>query len=142
MKDDDEITRVRVLIVEDNPHMRLLLRHLLQPHFDLELVDRVDDAIEAATRQRFDLLLLDINLGEQQTGIDLLNHLRRMVPYDTTPAVACTAYARQSDRDRFLARGFDDYVAKPFTREQLYTTIETTLSRALHRRLTPTRSAA
>ena len=37
MKNDNEITRLRVLIVEDNLHMQLLLRHLLQPHFDLEL---------------------------------------------------------------------------------------------------------
>ncbi len=142
MKDNDEIIRARVLIVEDNPHMRLLLRHLLQPHFELELVDSVDDALEAAACQRFDLLLLDINLGGQQSGIELLGHLRRMLPYDATPAVACTAYARQSDREHFLARGFDEHVAKPFTREQLYNTIETTLTRALRHRLTPKRPVA
>ena len=129
MKDEDGSTRVRVLIVEDNPHMQLLLQHLLQPHFDLALVERVEEALYLASRQHFDLLLLDINLGgEQRSGLDLLDDLRRTTANETTPAVACTAYARHSDREHFLAHGFDHYVAKPFTREQLYKTIEAALT--------------
>lgn len=130
MKDKGETTRVRVLIVEDNPHMRLLLQHLLKAHFDLEVVNRVDDALRLTAEQHFDLLILDINLGDQRSGIELLDDLRRRAPYDATPAVACTAYTRPGDREHFLSRGFDDYVAKPFTREHLYATIETALTRA------------
>ena len=129
MNDDDDRTRVRVLIVEDNPHMQLLLRHLLQPHFDLSLVESVEEALALAGRQRFDLLLFDINLGGgKRSGLDLLDVLRRTATYGATPAVACTAYARRSDREHFLAHGFDHYVAKPFTREQLYKTIEAALA--------------
>ena len=129
MNDGDDRPRVHVLIVEDNPHMQLLLRHLLEFHFDLALVESVEEALDLASRQRFDLLLFDINLGGgKRSGLDLLDVLRRTTVYGATPAVACTAYGRQSDREHFLAHGFDHYVAKPFTREQLYKTIEAALA--------------
>ena len=129
MNDGERKKRVRVLIVEDNPHMQHLLRHLLQPRFDLEVVQRVNDALEMASRQHFDPLLLDINLGGgQHSSADLLDALRQTAAFDATPAIACTAYARLNDRDHFLARGFDYHIAKPFTREQLYKTIEAALA--------------
>ena len=73
--------------------------------------------------------MLDIDFHEHRTGIDLLGALRRMEAYGATPAVACTSYGRQSDSDHFLARGFDSYLRKPFTREQLFEAIEATLTR-------------
>ena len=76
--------KIRILVVEDNPHIRNLLHYLLRDTFDLELVDCIDDALLTAAQQHFDLFLLDINLGEQRTGIDLLKLLRQMPAYTAT----------------------------------------------------------
>ncbi|MEX0747435.1 MAG: response regulator [Rhodothermales bacterium] len=117
----------RILAVEDNPDTQLLLRYLLRPHYELEIVSHVDDALEAARNGQFDLLVLDINLGEERTGIDLLVELRRMSKYATTPALALTAYAMPGDRERFEASGFDVYISKPFTRKELYEALQSML---------------
>ena len=117
----------RILAVEDNPDTQLLLRYLLRPHYDLEIVSHVDDALEAARNGQFDLLVLDINLGEERTGIDLLVELRKMSKYSTTPALALTAYAMPGDRERFEESGFDEYISKPFTRKELYEALQSML---------------
>lgn len=119
--------RVRILAVEDNPDTQLLLRYLLRPHYELEIVPRVDEAVSAASDTQFDVLLLDINLGEERTGIDLLNQLREMPAYASTPALALTAYAMPGDRERFENSGFNGYVSKPFTRKELYEAIRAIL---------------
>lgn len=119
--------RPRILAVEDNPDTQLLLRYLLRPHYDLEIVPRVDEALRTATDRQFDVLILDINLGEERTGIDLLNSLREMPAYTTTPALALTAYAMPGDRERFVSSGFNGYISKPFTRKELYEAINAIL---------------
>ncbi len=119
--------RTRILAVEDNPDTQLLLRYLLKPHYELEIVPRVDEAVRVASENRYDVLLLDINLGEERTGIDLLRALREMPGYARTPALALTAYAMPGDRERFVSSGFDGYVSKPFTRKELFEAIRIVL---------------
>jgi CheY-like chemotaxis protein len=117
-----------ILAVEDNPETQLLLQHLLRPDFQIVVTDGVDGALEASQRERFDILLLDINLSEQQTGIELLRLLRRGDGGPRIPAIALTAYAMPGDRESFIEAGFDAYVSKPFTRSDLTKAIESTLS--------------
>lgn len=114
---------VHVLIAEDDASIQLLLRHFLKKRFDLVLTTTIDEALaagrEAAQQRPFDLLLLDINMGEDRTGVDLLQTFRQMPAYRATPAVACTAYALDGDRERFLSMGFDEHIDKPFSRDRL-----------------------
>ena len=119
--------RPRILIVEDDRCIQVLYRYLLKARFDVKLVDNVDDAIRVANREHFDLFLLDINLGEERTGADLLSLLRQMPAYGTTPAVACTAYAGHHYRQHFLSNGFAEHVDKPFSRPLLLGVIEQVL---------------
>lgn len=119
--------KIRILAVEDNPDTQTLLKYLLRPRYDVYLVPHVEEALEAVKADSYDLFLLDINLGEQRTGIDLLHNLRSMNEHRETPALAVTAYAMPGDRDRFLQEGFDAYVSKPFTRSDLLDAIETAL---------------
>ena len=128
-----ERTRKRILIVEDDPHIQLLLRHLLGPWFDLELAVTVDEALHMAAEHPFDLFLIDINLGAGRTGVDLLWDLRKMPDYQATPAVSCTAYALRGDRERFIGYGFDEHIDKPFEPRQLHAMLTSTLSRGNRR---------
>jgi two-component system sensor histidine kinase/response regulator len=63
--------------------------------------------------QRFDILLLDIQMPEMD-GFTLLNEIRRRYPRMTPPALAVTAHAIKGDREACLAAGFAGYVAKPY----------------------------
>lgn len=113
----------RILIVEDALDIQALLRHLLK-EYELTVVPSVEEALVAAAENNYDLFMLDINLGEARTGVDLLNDLRALPNHASTPAMACTAYALHTDREHFLGQGFDAYLPKPFSRVQLNEAIE------------------
>ncbi len=120
---------LHILTVEDNPDTQTLLRYMLKPHFALVFSSQVDEALIQAEKYSIGLFLLDINLGEQRTGIDLLQLLRQRPGYEDTPALALTAYAMPGDRERFLDAGFDGYISKPFTRRELLNAIEKALEK-------------
>jgi CheY-like chemotaxis protein len=67
----------------------------------------------------YDIALLDINLGEKRTGSELLQQFRSIPGKSPFYAVAFTAYALPTDRAQFMTQGFDDYLAKPFTKSDL-----------------------
>lgn len=109
----------RVLAVDDNDAMRILLSRHLRGYFEVETAEDPKEAIEAATREEFDVIILDINLGTKKTGMDVLKELRDIPLYKDGFVIALTAYALPEERTRFIRAGFDGYVAKPFTRETL-----------------------
>jgi len=117
-----DIPRPQVLVLEDNPEALLLLRHYLTPHAHVTFTSTVDEALAADTAaglRGYDLYVLDINLGEDRDGVDVLHTLHARRGPDTIQALALTAYALPGDRKKFLAAGFTDYLSKPFSREQL-----------------------
>lgn len=119
-----------VLVVEDNAETQLLLNHILSPAYRVTIASSVEEAIQACTASAFELLVMDINLGEQRTGTDLLHVLRAAPHHVTAPAIALTAYAMPGDRQRFEEEGFDAYVSKPFSQDDLLGTIENCLTAA------------
>lgn len=124
------LARPRILVVEDDPDARLLLHHLLERRFHVQIEATVTAGITAAADELFDAVILDINLGEEKTGLDLLRDIRTMKSYRTVPALALTAYALPGDEDHYLGSGFDGYISKPFSRDSLYTALDGVLQRA------------
>lgn len=111
--------RPRLLAVEDNPELLILLRHILRADWDLTTATNMESALDEIDKAQFDIVLMDINLGTDETGVDVLHAMRTRANYRSTPIIAVTAYALPGDRERFLEQGFDDYIGKPFTRQQL-----------------------
>src|SRR5690606_11500262 len=116
----------RILLAEDDAETRQIFTYLLGPPHDLTLAGSAEEAVEMLRSDRFDTVILDINLGGQMTGKDVLRHLRSLPAYQRVPVIACTAYALPGDAGRFLEAGFDAYLPKPFTRAQLLATLHTT----------------
>lgn len=116
--------RKTICVVEDNPDNRLLLRAILDERYDLVEYEDGPSALAGLRAVRPDLVLLDISLPGM-AGTDVLTVLRGDADLRTLPVIALTAHAMTGDRTRFLAAGFDDYVAKPITDdEHLIGTIE------------------
>jgi two-component system, cell cycle response regulator DivK len=102
-----------VLIVEDNErNLRLASEALHLGGFRTLEARTAAEAVELAVQHRPDVVLLDIQLPDR-SGVEAMQELRARPSTATIPAIALTAFAMSSDRDRFLAAGFDGYIAKP-----------------------------
>lgn len=125
---DSPAQKPRVMAVEDNPDMLILLQHLLSSRCQVSTANSGRSALEQAESTRFDAILMDINLGEDETGVDVMLKIRELPGYRDTPIVAVTAYALPGDRERFLQAGFDGYIGKPFTKQQLFRMMDQVLA--------------
>ena len=105
---------LRVLVVDDDPDSRRWLRCLLeQHHAAVETGACVADAIALLVSQRYDLVVSDIGMPDQD-GYDLIRQLRSMHGAAAlTPAIALTAFARDEDRHLALIAGFQVHLVKP-----------------------------
>jgi PAS domain S-box-containing protein len=106
---------LRVLVVDDEPDARELVRRLLHDYgADVATAGSVSEAMQAMSSRKIDVLLSDIGMPELD-GYDLIRRLRAL-PADAgrdIPAVALTAFARYEDRERALQAGFQMHVPKP-----------------------------
>jgi CheY-like chemotaxis protein len=75
----------------------------------------------------YDIILLDIGLRGKLNGIDVLKEMRKLPGYDKVPMIAFTAFAMAGDKEKFLSEGFNDYISKPFTKEELFALVEKNL---------------
>src|SRR4051794_33472506 len=118
---------MRVLIVEDEPRVAELLRRGLEEEgHGARAVPRGEEALAEALHSPWDALVLDVGLP----GIDGYETCRRLrARGDRTPVLMLTAFDDVDDRVRGLDAGADDYLAKPFSFEELLARL-----RALDRR--------
>ena len=117
--EDADARRRNILIVDDAADTRKLLRALLRKDHEVHDAATARDAMARVEREQYDAILLDINLESGTGGPEVLEEIRKVEGYHETPVVAVTAYALPGDRTRLLRSGFDDYLGKPFTRQQL-----------------------
>jgi DNA-binding response OmpR family regulator len=126
---------MRILLVEDDvPLGSSLQQALIRAGYDTTWVRRVEDARRFLGAEQFAVALLDIMLPDG-SGLELLAWLRGAG--HTLPVLMLTARDSVTDRIKGLDGGADDYLAKPFSVEELLSRI-----RAVTRRLVPHRSAA
>jgi len=105
----------RVLVADDNPAGRELVRESLAEH--VSSIIEASDGREALDKMREtlpDLVLLDIQMPEMD-GYAVLREIRNDPELQGVRVVALTAFAMQGDRERALEAGFDDYLTKPVT---------------------------
>ncbi len=112
-------SRHHVLVVDDNETTRFLMERMLEAEYETHAAATENDAILEAMSTQYDAVLMDINLGAKTSGEDVMHRLRDLRGYMDVPIVAFTAYALPGDRERFLNAGFDGYLSKPFTKQQL-----------------------
>jgi len=108
----------KIAVVEDNPDNRLLVRVILDSLYEVAEYETGSSALEGLQRDIPDLVLLDVSLPEMD-GTEVLRRIRADTRLRDLPVIALTAHAMASDREKFLAAGFDDYVSKPIVDENL-----------------------
>jgi two-component system, cell cycle response regulator DivK len=114
----------KVVVIEDNPDNRELLRAILGHLHHITDYSTGQEALQGIRKDRPDLILLDISLPGMD-GLEILEKIRSDAALREIPVIALTAHVVSGDREKYLASGFNDYIAKPILDEKvLYDAIE------------------
>src|SRR5216117_969524 len=120
--------KTKILIVEDDPHILLGLEEVMKSDgFEVVVCNRGDQAVDAVTKHRPSLIVLDVMLPGK-SGYDICRELRSNKV--TTPILMLTAKGQELDKVVGLDLGADDYVTKPFGVRELLARIHALLRRA------------
>jgi CheY-like chemotaxis protein/two-component sensor histidine kinase len=125
---------VEVLVVDDEPDVRDLLRRVLQ-HRDatVHLASGARDAIDLVRLQRPHVIISDIGMPNID-GYEMIRLIRSLPEAQggKTPAIALTAFARSEDRRRAMMAGFQVHIAKPAEPAELVATVASLAGRTGH----------
>ena len=132
MLDDLGMNKFRILVVEDEPLVRDLLRESLTiGGYDVETADDGLEALNKIQKTAFDLIVADINMPKLN-GYELIQKLREL--NDETPILILSARSETYDKNLGLRLGADDYMTKPFSLEEIMLRINAILRRTGHQR--------
>lgn len=121
------MTSATVLVVDDEPQIRRVLRTTLSSHGYAVIEARTgDEALEVIRGEHVDLILLDLNMPGR-SGLEICREIRGA---SEVPIIMLTVRNSERDKVQALDAGADDYVVKPFGSEELMARIRATLRRA------------
>ena len=119
----------RILIVDDEESMRLLLRRVIEPipGVEVALADGCDEALQLAGKSGYDLILLDL-LMPGVGGIEVLNRIRAGSQNARTPVIIVSMMSDSATRIVCQSLGASDYVVKPIERERVVAAVKSQLN--------------
>jgi two-component system phosphate regulon response regulator PhoB len=120
----------RILVVEDERDIAALVAyHLTKEGYRVSTTEGGEEALEAVSAEKPDLIVLDLMLPGF-SGYEVLQELRRRPEMADVPVVVLTARRDEADRVKGLELGADDYVTKPFSPRELVLRVAAVLRRA------------
>jgi CheY-like chemotaxis protein/nitrogen-specific signal transduction histidine kinase len=128
VKRDERRLAARILLAEDNAVNEAVAVAMLKGFgCEVEVARDGREAVAAACRSHFDVILMDCQMPEMD-GFRATRALRELEAEQSglarTPIIALTANALEGDREHCLASGMDDYMSKPFNQVQLWDTLK------------------
>jgi two-component system alkaline phosphatase synthesis response regulator PhoP len=120
----------RILVVEDDPDIAdLVARYLTKAGFDVDRASNGRNALQIIVDEVPALIVLDLMLPEID-GLEICRHIRANPRTAVVPVIMLTARAEESERIVGLELGADDYIAKPFSPNELVARVRALLRRA------------
>ena len=122
-----------VLAVEDDPIGITVLRHVLQRRLkDVHCVASGREALEAAARRHYDLILMDLQMPDIN-GLEAAAKIRQMAGYKDVPILALTASCSDQVREQCRAIGMQAFLSKPIDANELWSAVSRYLGREIPR---------
>ena len=117
---------IRILVVDDEPDIRNVLRLLLTSRgYSVEEAANGREALEQVQKNAYDLIILDIMMPEMN-GVDACAALREI---SSAPVLFLTAKDQDADKQEAFHSGGDDYLVKPFSNQELFLRVEALVRR-------------
>ncbi len=121
---DEAHREVRILLAEDNEvNQRVAVALLEKRGYDVVAVPDGQQAVDRVKEEPFDLVLMDIQMPVMD-GLQATEAIRALPGREGLPVVALTAHAFAEERERTREAGMDDFLAKPFTPDDLYALVD------------------
>jgi CheY-like chemotaxis protein len=118
--------KLKILVAEDNFVNQRLVKELLRRQgYSVDIVENGLKLFEVMEKSKYDVILMDVQMPVMD-GLEATSIIRE-IEKETgghIPIIGITAYSMKADRDRCLEAGMDDYLAKPFSKEEFYKKIE------------------
>jgi CheY-like chemotaxis protein len=112
----------KVLICDDEPLLRELMRVALVGEYAIEEAGTVAEAIEVARDFRPDVALIDVMMPGG-SGLEVIRHLNAEPELRHARCLVVSAFAAETDRDEARKAGADAFISKPFDPDELSTTV-------------------
>ncbi len=118
------IRKLRLLLVEDNQVNQIVASSILRKlGHDVDLAENGKRALNALTIGHYDMVLMDCQMPVMD-GYEATRHIRANPDWQNLPVIAVTANVMQGDREDCLAAGMNDYITKPYNKNELRSVIE------------------
>lgn len=109
----------KILYVDDDEYSIDVVGIMLRDLYSLDFAKNADEAIKKVKTEKYDAILMDINLRTGLDGVQLTKLIRKMSEYKDVPIIALTAYAMEKEKQEFLSNGLSHYLSKPFRKKDL-----------------------
>ena len=123
-----------ILIVDDELGVRVSLRILLKPYYDIYTAPDGEAALNIIRERKIHLITLDLNMPKL-SGIETLRAIRKID--GKVPVIIITGYGTQKDAEEALLYGVKDFIAKPFNTSKIITVINEILGEGIEQKLMP-----
>ena len=110
-----------ILLVEDDPALRMVVREVLKEDFNIDEADNGEDGIEKGTSHRADLIILDYHLPKKD-GLEVISEIKKAHP--SVPVIVLTGYLSPESEKQFNRLGASKIFPKPFNYRVLLDTVK------------------
>jgi PAS domain S-box-containing protein len=111
--------RPALLVVDNDESSRDIIKLFVKDICETDFADSGEKAFRLINEKKYDIILMDINLGQGMSGIETTKEIRKIESYKGIPIVAITGFAMRGDREEFIQAGCTHYLSKPFSRSKI-----------------------
>ncbi|MCB2204190.1 PAS domain S-box protein [bacterium] len=126
--DDNPRKLPNLLVIEDDADTRQFMKITLKKHYNVFTAENVTEATDVVTNRKIQIVIADVSLGGEESGLDFVKEMRKIPRYSKVPVIAVTAHAFATDRDLCLSAGCNRYFSKPVDHAVLLRTMEELLA--------------
>ncbi len=124
VNENNYLSNLNCLYIEDQVDSQILFKVQMKELKNIQFAASFEEAVPLLETNKFDFIVMDINLQGEYNGLDALKAIHQMQGFENIPIIAVTAYVLPGDREKFIATGFNDFISKPIFREKMYESLK------------------